>query len=112
MNVVAGEQVTRESLTVVLPRTPESRASLPRPPRINSNAVPPPPAQGLSGSVPVRELRDFKPVEKRDTAPATPLRIEEPPPVVGAAPAQSGTLPVLSQAPVSLPAPVGPPAAA
>jgi periplasmic protein TonB len=101
LNVVAGEQVTREFLTVVLPKTAEtqpvkisSKVSTP-----NVAGQPKPPAPG--GSEPLRELREFKPVEPRDSATGTPLRIEEPPTALLTPTAVS--LP--NQPAVSLPAP-------
>jgi len=57
-----------------------------------------------------RELRQFKTMENRDPATATPQHIEEPPPVIGAAKVNYGTPSLLNQQPVTLPAPVDSPA--
>ena len=105
LNVVSGERVTREFLTVVLPKGAE-----PRPIQVSSKSgashaggQPQPPV--LSVSVPLQELRQFKPVEPRVPATVAPLRIEEPP-VAGAAPVSTPTSALLNQPQVSLPAPV------
>ena len=110
LNVVAGEQVTRESLTFVLPGIAASRPSLTSSPGGNSNAGERPPSQALGEPAPRTELREFKQVANRGAATATPPRIDEPPAVTGATPVQSGTLSVLNQPPVAWPAAVSIPA--
>ena len=72
LNVVAGEQVARESLTVVMPGIAERRASLTSSQSGNSDAGEQPPPPILSGSAPVPELREFKQVANRAPATATP----------------------------------------
>jgi len=102
LNVVAGEQVARESLIFVQPRIAGRRASL------TSSQSGAPGVSSVPGSP--RELRQFKPMENRDPATATPQHIEEPPPVIGAAKVNYGTPSLLNQQPVTLPAPVDSPA--
>ena len=108
LNVVVGEQVARESLifvqppTAVQPRIAGRRASL------TSSQSGAPGVSSVPGSP--RELRQFKPMENRDPATATPQHIEEPPPVIGAAKVNYGTPSLLNQQPVTLPAPVDSPA--
>ena len=100
--VVAGGQVAREFLTIVMPEIAErspNRASLTSSLSGNSStgAVLRPPVS--SGSVIPLELRQFK--ETRDPAMATPPRIDEPPPVNGAAPVDSVTPSLLNRPAVS-----------
>ena len=102
LTVVAGGQVAREFLTIVMPEIAErspNRASLTSSQSGNSNAgaVLRPPAS--SGSVIPLELRQFK--EIRDTAAATPPSIDEPPSVRGGAPVSSVTPSVLNRPAVS-----------
>ncbi len=102
LTVVAGGQVTREFLTIVVPEIVErspNRASLTSSLSGNSNtrAVLRPPVS--SGSVIPLELRQFK--KTRDPATATPPRIDEPPPVSGAAPVDSVTPSLLNRPAVS-----------
>jgi periplasmic protein TonB len=110
LNVVAGEEVARESLTVVLPRAPEAPAI---PARVTSSksgnsfakeasAAPRPAAPSRV----LAPLREFKPAASRAPAPATPLRLNEPPPVIGAIPVNSGTPFLPTHPPVSLAAPI------
>lgn len=110
LNVVAGEQVTHESLTVVMPRITESGTSLTSSQGGDSSAGYRPPPQFWNTPPPVRELKQFKQVANRAPATAAPSRLAEPPPVAGAAPVHSGTPLLLNQSPVSLPAPVDSPA--
>jgi periplasmic protein TonB len=98
LNVVAGEQVTREFLTVVLPSPGESRAIVTSAKSIPSAPAGQPQPKLLSGSETAKELRQFKPVEDRVPATATPLRLEEPPSVSAAPPVNSGTPTMLNQA--------------
>ena len=81
LNVVAGEQVAREFLTVLMPVAADGRPA----PVITRSGNPdcacclrPP-----SAPVSVRELRQFKPVENRGPATAASHHIEEPPTVAG-----------------------------
>jgi protein TonB len=120
LNVVAGEQVTREFLTVLLPNDVASRANVTSPKNVTGNPAGRPQTLLLNGSETARELRQFKPVEDRVPATATPLRMEDAPPVNGPAPGNSPapalfnqspvpTSPILA-APVEVPAPKAPPA--
>jgi protein TonB len=91
LTVVAGGQVAREFLTIVTPEIAErsgNRANLTRSRSGDSNA----------GAAPL-ELRQFK--ETRDPATATPPSIDEPPPVIGAAPVNSVTPSLLNRPAVS-----------
>src|ERR1039458_6551290 len=111
LNIVAGEQVVREFLTVVRPLTPESPA---RPPtRLasassgNSNAaVPSPPAKSEPAPQPLAEIRQFEPVAPSQSAAAPPLGLDEPPAAGGLAPVNTRTLSVPNPTSASVPAPV------
>ena len=108
LNIVAGEQVVREFLTVVRPLTPESPA---RPPtRLasassgNSNAaVPSPPAKSEPAPQPLAEIRQFEPVAPSQSAAAPPLGLDEPPAAGGLAPVNTRTLSVPNPTSVSVP---------
>src|ERR1039458_4308618 len=110
LNIVAGEQVVREFLTVVRPLTPESPA---RPPtRLasassgNSNAaVPSPPAKSEPAPQPLAEIRQFEPVAPSQSAAAPPLGLDEPPAAGGLAPVNTRTLSVPNPTSVSVPSP-------
>jgi protein TonB len=115
LNVVAGEQVAREFLALVLPRAPEQvperPASVTSPPSGNAKASALPRPVVLNVPAPAAELRQFKPVEIRQPSTVAPLRIDEPPPATGAAPVNGETLPLLSRPVVTMAAPVEVPAA-
>jgi periplasmic protein TonB len=115
LNVVAGEQVAREFLALVLPQTqerlPERPASVMSSPGGNAKAGVPPRPLVLNVPAPAAELRQFKPVENPQPATATPPRIDEPPPVAGASPVNGETLPLLTRPVVTMAAPVETPAA-
>jgi hypothetical protein len=108
LNVVAGEQVAREFLTVLMPVAADGRPA----PLItrsgNPNPVPVPPPQ--SAPVSARELREFKPVENPVPATASSQHIAEPPTAPGvpavntAAPALLTQTPVLTRPFVATPA--------
>jgi TonB family protein len=111
LNIVAGEQVAREFLTVVRPQTPESPATpaSSRSGNSNSPALPAPPIVRKPAPVPqpLPEIKPFKPAAPSQSAAAPPLRMEEPPAVGRAAPVSTGTpLSLLNQPAVSVPAPV------
>jgi TonB family protein len=116
LNVVVGDQVTREFLALVLPQAPGPAPE--RPATVTSFAggnskAPAQPSRTLVLNVPAPpvELRPFKPVETPQTAGGAPPRIDEPPPAAGAAPSNAETLSLLSRPVVSLAAPVEVPAA-
>ncbi len=115
LNVVAGEQVAREFLALVLPQAParalERPASVTGLPNGNSKASVPSRPLVMNVLAPAAELRQFKPMENPQPATVTPPRIDEPPLVVGAAPVNGETLPLLSRPVVTLAAPVEVPAA-
>jgi periplasmic protein TonB len=115
LNVVSGEQVTREFLALVLPpaqeRVPERPASVTSQPGGNAKASAPPRPVVLNVPAPAAELRQFKPVESPQPSTAAPPRLDEPPPVAGAAPVNGVTLPLLTRPAVTLAAPVEVPAA-
>jgi TonB family protein len=113
LNVVAGEQVAREFLTVLMPVASDGRPA----PVITRSGTPIAPASQVSGApASVRELRQFKPVENQSPATAASHRIEEPPTVAGtpavasAPPSVLTQTPGLSRPPVATPAPVNAPA--
>ncbi len=118
LNVVAGEQVAREFLTVLMPVAADGRPAA----VITRSGSPIAPApQPSSAPVSVRELRQFTPAETRGPATAAPHHIEEPPSVAGAAPVNTATpslltqtpltqAPVLSRPPVAAPPPAPAPA--
>jgi hypothetical protein len=102
LTVVSGGQVAREFLTIVLPQSAEptpGRASLTSSlsGKSDGGAVPRPPV--ASGPVIPTEHRQFQ--ETRQSATAASPRIDEPPPVSGAAPVNSGTPSLLNQPAVS-----------
>ena len=102
LTVVSGGQVAREFLTIVMPQAaepPPGRASLPSSPSGNSGAVAVPRPPVSSGPAIPTEYRQFQ--ETRQPATATSPRIDEPPPVSGAAPVNSGTPSLLNQPAVS-----------
>jgi periplasmic protein TonB len=119
LNVVAGEQVAREFLTVVRSQIPDGPARLSRSPGRNFRpaALPAQPVFGRPASQPVtqpatqpltqplREVRQFNPAAPTQSAAAPPQHIEEPPAVGDTAPVNTGTLSVLNQTPVSVPTP-------
>jgi protein TonB len=115
LNVVVGDQVAREFLAVVVPQAPgpapEGPATVTSFAGGNSNA-PAQPSRALVLNVPAPpvELRPFKPVETPQPAGGAPPRIDEPPPVAGAAPSSGATLPLLSRPAVTLAAPKSAPA--
>src|ERR1039458_6458684 len=107
LNIVAGEQVAREFLTVVRPLTPESPARLPT--RLasassdNSNAaVPSLPAKSEPAPQPLAEIRQFEPVAPSRSAAAPPLGLDEPPAAGGLAPVNTRTLSVPNPTSVSV----------
>jgi TonB family protein len=110
LNIVAGEQVAREFLTVVRPQTPDGPASPANSRSSNSNtaAVPAPPVvrKPVAVAQPLPEIKPFKPAAPSPSAAAPPLRMEEPPAAGRAAPVNAGTLSLLNRPPVSVPAPV------
>jgi protein TonB len=102
LTVVSGGQVAREFLTIVLPQSaepPPVRASITSSPSGNSGAVAVPRPPVSSGPAIPTEYRQFK--ETRQAATATSPRIDEPPPVSGAVPVNSGTPSLLNQPAVS-----------
>ena len=102
LNVVAGEQVAREFLTVVRPKAPEGSAS---PGNSTTAALPASPVSKKPAPQPPKEIREFKPLDAPKPA-AAPLRLEEPPAAAGGAPApNTGTLSVLNRPAVAVPAP-------
>ncbi len=104
LNVVAGEQVAREFLTVLMPVAADGRPA----PVITRSGNPIAPApQPSSSPVSVRELRQFKPVENPSPATAASQHIEEPPSVAGAPAMNSATPSLLTQPPVVSRPPVG-----
>jgi hypothetical protein len=108
LNVVGGEQVTREFLTVVLPSPADSRA-VQASSKVNvSDAGARPQTAAVKPPEPIRELRQFKPLIGGSAAAGAPQRIEEPPSVGGPAAVSSGTPALLNQSLVSLPPPVLP----
>jgi periplasmic protein TonB len=114
LNVVAGEQVAREFLALVLPQAPEGvpvrPASVTNSPAGNSKSGVQSRPLVLNVLTPAAELRQFKPVENTQPAIVTPPRIDEPPAVVGAAPVNGETLPLLTRPVVIRAAPVDVPA--
>ena len=108
LNVVGGEQVTREFLTVVLPNPADSRAVQATSKIGVSDAGARSQAAAVQPPMPTRELRQFKPLVGSGTAPGAPQRIEEPPSAARAVPVSNGTPALLNQSPVSLPPPVLP----
>ena len=109
LNVVAGGQVAREFLTVVMPQagdSPPGRASVPGSQTGNSktNAVPRQPV--VSEPAASRELKQFKPLDDPNPSVAAPHRLDEPPPVGGTGPLSAGTPSLLSQPALS---PIAPP---
>jgi len=109
LNVVAGGQVAREFLTVVMPQaadSPASRASVPASAVGNpkTNAVPRQPVS--TEPVATRELRQFKPLDNPNPPAASAHRLDEPPPVGGTGPVSAGTPPLLGQPALS---PIAPP---
>jgi protein TonB len=115
LNVVAGEQVAREFLALVLPqapeRVPERPASVMSSPGGNAKAGVPLRPVALNVPVPAAELRPFKLVESPQPAAVTPARLDEPPAVAGAVPVAGETLPLLTRPVVTMAAPVEVPAA-
>ena len=114
LNVVAGEQVAREFLALVLPQATEQApvvrpASVMSSPGGNAKAGVPPRPLVLNVPAPAAELRQFKPVENPQPATVTPPRIDEPPAVAGAAPVNGETLPLLSRPVVTMAPPVAVP---
>jgi protein TonB len=102
LTVVTGGQVAREFLTIITPEIAErspNRANLTRSRSGDSNASAALPPPVSSGSAIPLELRQFK--ETRDPATATPPSIDEPPPVIGAAPMNSVTPSLLNRPAVS-----------
>jgi periplasmic protein TonB len=114
LNVVAGEQVAREFLALVLPQAQLPVAVRPATvvssPGGNARAGVPPRPVVLNVPAPAAELRQFKPVENPQSATVTPPRIDEPPAVAGAASVSGETLPLLSRPVVTMAAPVEAPA--
>lgn len=115
LNVVAGEQVAREFLALVLPQATEQApvrpASVMSSPGGNAKTGVPPRPLVLNVPAPAAELRPFKPVENPQPAAVTPPRIDEPPQAVGAASVNGETLPLLTRPVVTMAAPVEAPAA-
>jgi protein TonB len=115
LNVVAGEQVAREFLALVLPqaqqRVPERPASVMSSPSGNAKVAAPPRPVVLNVPAPAAELKQFKPVESPQTATVTPPRLDEPPAVAAAAPVNGEALPLLTRPVVTMAAPVEVPAA-
>ena len=108
LNVVAGEQVVRESLTVVLPQSPGGvtkvlSTSAVRAPVADSSAATAHTSRPEEQPAPVRALREFRPV-KRDVPAVASQGIAEPPPVTGPARPNIATLPLPVPPPISGPA--------
>ena len=107
LNVVSGEQVAREFLTVLMPVAADGRPA----PVITRSGTPIAPAPQASGApVSVRELRQFKPVEGQSPATAASQHIAEPPSVPATPAVTSATPSLLTQTPVLSRSPVGAPA--
>jgi TonB family protein len=110
LNIVAGEQVAREFLTVVRPLTPDGPAGPANPRSGNSNgaALPAPPVvrKPVAVAQPLPEVKPFKPVAPSQPAAAPPLRMEEPPAAGRPATVNTGNLSLLNRPPVSVAAPV------
>jgi len=109
LNVVAGGQVAREFLTVVMPQAADaasSRASVSSSPgskpRISAGSRPP----VSSEPVVTRELRQFKPLENPNPLAPAPRGLDEPPPVRGTGQVSAGTPALLNQPALS---PIPPP---
>ena len=115
LNVVAGEQVAREFLALVLPQaaeqTPERQAIVTGSPGGNAKAGAPPRPLVLNVPAPTAELRPFKPVENPRPATVTPPRIDEPPAAVDGPPVNRETLPLLTRPVVTMAPPAEVPAA-
>jgi TonB family protein len=109
-NVVAGEQVAREYLTVLRSQIPEGPARLPvsltgsRSGNSNGAALPPLLGKPVSAPQPVPTIRQFEPAAPQSAA-APPLRLEEPP-AAGVATPVNTTISLPNQPPASAPAPV------
>jgi periplasmic protein TonB len=105
LSVVAGGQLSRESLTVqaAIPESPPGVTEAPPTP------LPVAPALVVPGSTPTPPAirREFKPAAERASAEPVVPRIGEPPQAASQAPVNGGALFLLSQVPV----PVQPPAA-
>jgi len=110
LNVVAGGEVAREFVTVLLPGSPGGRATQASSQSGNSNAGAPTPPPVSKAPAPTREFRPFEAGESRAAAAAPPQRIEEPPAEHGAAPVNAASLSLLNQQPVSMPLPLPLPA--
>ena len=107
LNVVSGEQVAREFLTVLMPVAADGRPA----PVVTRSGTPIAPAPEPSGApISVRELRQFKPVENQRPATAASQPIAEPPSVAGTPAVSSATPSLLTQTPGLSRSPVGAPA--
>ncbi len=110
LNVVAGEQVAREFLALVLPQTaervPERPATVMSSPGGNAKVAAPQRPVALNVPAPAAELRQFKPVESPRAATVTPPRMDEPPPVASVSPVNGETLPLLARPVLTMAAPV------
>jgi TonB family protein len=110
-NVVAGEQVAREFLTVLRSQIPEGLARLPvnltgsRNGNSNGAALPPLLGKPVSAPQPVPTIRQFEPAAPSQSAAAPPLRLEEPP-AAGVATPVNTTISLPNQPPASAPAPI------
>jgi protein TonB len=109
LNVVAGGQVAREFLTVVMPQAADAapnRASVPGSAGGNpkTNAVPRQPVSSEPAAT--RELKQFKPLDSPNPAADEPRRLDEPPPVGSTRPVNAGTPSLLNQPALS---PIAPP---
>ena len=109
LNVVAGGQVAREFLTVVMPQVADVAPSRPSAAssagsNLKANALPRRPIS--SEPVAERELRQFKPLDSPNPPAAAPHRLDEPPLVGGTGPVNAGTPALLNQPALS---PIAPP---
>jgi len=109
LNVVAGGQVAREFLTVVMPQVSDSvpsRGIVPSSPGNGARTNAESRQAGSSERVAPRELRQFKPLESPNLEASAPRRLDEPPPIGGTAPVNAGTPALLNQPALS---PIAPP---